>query len=505
MTTISSPSSLSDEQLIAEVKARAASERQATAQLIASLAELDARRLYLGAGCASLFAYCTRVLHLSEHAAYGRIEAARAVRRFPSILERLAEGELTLTAICQLAPYLTPENVASVLQDARHRSKREIELLVAALSPKPTVPSIVRKLPGRTAPDALPESAAPSTEPRACAGASAFAEPPAIGSTSPARVVKPPDVAPLTPTQYKVQCTISRDTYEKLRRAQDLLRHVIPNGDPAAILDRALTLLVADLEKKKIAASAHPRAKREGATRSRHVPAAVKREVWKRDGGQCAFEGTNGRCGERGFLEFHHVVPYAMGGETATTNLQLRCRGHNAYEAEQDFGPWLIREAGDPWLSAVCQLGPDRAEHAWLRPWRRGVRDPSARRRADPPPRGFAGDPLQPHESDPGGDADGRAPFLARPNPPATSRPADFASPWLVAHDGVARRGRRQQDAASLGSSYRCSPVPQQPMPCVFRRLDGPLADAPSFAAVNDCSVSSVFRVFRGISRRARR
>jgi hypothetical protein len=181
--------------------------------------------------------------------------------------------------------------------------------------------------------------------------------------------VKPPIVAPLTTTQYKVQCTISGDTYEKLRRAQDLLRHTIPNGDPAAILDRALTLLVADLEKKKIAATAQPRTRRDGATRSRHVPAAVKREVWKRDGGQCAFEGTNGRCAERGFLEFHHVVPYAMGGETATTNLQLRCKAHNAYEAEQDFKPWLIREAADRWLSAVCQLGPDRGPGARASSW----------------------------------------------------------------------------------------------------------------------------------------
>jgi hypothetical protein len=261
MTTMSSLSYLSDAQLIAEVKARAASERQATAQLIASLAELDARRLYLGEGCASLFAYCTRVLHLSEHAAYGRIEAARAVRRFPGLLEGLADGELTLTAVCLLAPVLTPENVFCVLHDARHKSKRQIERLVATLSPKPTVPAVVRKLPARTAPDVLPENAGPP-EPEACAGAPAFAESHATGSTSPVRVVKPPIVAPLTTTQYKVQCTISRDTYEKLRQAQDLLRHVIPNGDPPAILDRALTLLVADLEKKKIAATAQPRAAR---------------------------------------------------------------------------------------------------------------------------------------------------------------------------------------------------------------------------------------------------
>ena len=49
--------------------------------LVASLAEMDARKLYLGEGCSSLFTYCTRVLYLSEYAAYGRIEAARAARR----------------------------------------------------------------------------------------------------------------------------------------------------------------------------------------------------------------------------------------------------------------------------------------------------------------------------------------------------------------------------------------------------------------------------------------
>ena len=80
---------LSDRQLLTEVNRLASSERQATADLIGSLMELDARRLYLGEGCSSLFTYCTQVLHMSEHAAYGRIEAARAGRRFPMILDLL--------------------------------------------------------------------------------------------------------------------------------------------------------------------------------------------------------------------------------------------------------------------------------------------------------------------------------------------------------------------------------------------------------------------------------
>jgi hypothetical protein len=87
---------LSDDQLLAEVRRPAAAERRATAALIRSLMELDARRLfYLSAGCSSLFTYCTQVLHLAEGAAYNRIEATRAARRFPVIIEArgwLADG-----------------------------------------------------------------------------------------------------------------------------------------------------------------------------------------------------------------------------------------------------------------------------------------------------------------------------------------------------------------------------------------------------------------------------
>ena len=124
---------LSDDELIQYVKRLAANERQATAQLVAHLAEMDARRLYLGQGCSSLFTYCTRVLHLSEHAAYGRIEAARAARKFPMLLEAVASGALHLTAVTLIAPHLAVENVDRIIAAATHKTKREIEELIAAL------------------------------------------------------------------------------------------------------------------------------------------------------------------------------------------------------------------------------------------------------------------------------------------------------------------------------------------------------------------------------------
>src|SRR3982750_4721193 len=124
---------LSDAQLLDEVRALSERERQATGQLIACLAEVDARRLYRAESCSSLFSYCTQVLHLSEHAAYGRIEAARAARRFPVILERLAEGSITLTTVCLLAPHLTIENHVPLLERAQHQTKRDVEYIVATL------------------------------------------------------------------------------------------------------------------------------------------------------------------------------------------------------------------------------------------------------------------------------------------------------------------------------------------------------------------------------------
>lgn len=140
-------SHLTDRALLAEAQRLVAHERQATAQVIALLMELDARRLYLGEGYSSLFLYCTQVLHLSEHATYGRIEAARAARRFPVILDLLADASITLTTVTLLASELTPENHRAVLEGARHKSKRDVMLLVAALHPRPAVPSVVRKLP----------------------------------------------------------------------------------------------------------------------------------------------------------------------------------------------------------------------------------------------------------------------------------------------------------------------------------------------------------------------
>jgi hypothetical protein len=358
---------LSDDHLLRHVQQLAADERALTVQLIAALAELDGRRLYLAAGCSSLFTYCTQVLRLSEHAAYGRIEAARTARRYPVVLELLAEGEITLTTITLLAAHLTPDNHQQLLESSRNKSRRDVERLVAVLQPRPVVPWSIHPLPAAfVGPLAASRTA---TGHSSAADASADAsEPSSSDASEPSSNNEAPllhgndspsvrsAMAPIAPQRYRIQLTISAETHDKLRRAQDLMRHVQPDGDPAAILDRALTILLEQLERRKLAAAAKPRANTpvaDATPSTRYIPAPIRRAVWARDDGRCAFVGTEGRCTERGFLEFHHVKAYAEGGETSVDNLQLRCRAHNQYEAQQLYGPWTN--------SVRTELPPGRA------------------------------------------------------------------------------------------------------------------------------------------------
>jgi len=342
---------LSDDDLVARVKDLAARERDATAELVAHLAELATRDLHLRAGYGSLFVYCRDALALSEHEAYNRIEAARAARRFPVILERLAEGSVNLTSVRLLAPHLTPDNHQRVLESAHGKKRSQVEEIVAGLWPQPDVPPSLRKLPP-------PRPAPPPPAPPIGVARFTATPPPAPSMPPPAR---PAQVTPLSPDRYRVQLTIGGETLERLRLAKDMLRHAIPSGDDAAILDRALTALLADLARKKFAAAEEPRPSRGTAPGSRHIPAEVKRAVFLRDLGRCAFVGTEGRrCAERAFMEFHHVHPYAAGGEATVGNVQLRCRRHNGYEARLYFGQSVPANGGDSVSEQPAPYGPAR-------------------------------------------------------------------------------------------------------------------------------------------------
>jgi hypothetical protein len=204
------------------------------------------------------------------------------------VLEALERGDFTLTAVRLLAPHLTPANHGEVLAAARHRSKQGIQELIASSNPRPAAATIIRRVASQpTNGDATTVSAAAQELERSLPTTAAVTSPRSSSgqdvAATPAPQFRAAVVTPLAPDRYKLQVTLARETYDKLRRAQALARHTLPDGDVGSILDRSLTLLVDDLERCRFARVASPRpSPGESAASGRHIPAAVRRAVWQR-------------------------------------------------------------------------------------------------------------------------------------------------------------------------------------------------------------------------------
>jgi hypothetical protein len=325
--------------LLRDLAALVARDRRITAALLAHLAEVDARKLYLPAGYPSMHAYCVGELRLSEDAANKRIRVARKAREIPALFAAIAEGRLHLSGATLLATHLTVENANELMMAAEGRSKSDIEAMLAVRFPRSETLPMVETVPASGVGDR------PGVE--ATAAANTAAPVPVSGNElapGPVRApIKTTRAEPIARERYEIRVSVGQATYQKLRHAQALLSHRIPSGDLAAVLDRVLDLAIERLEKRKFGArSGHPSIKR--STNPQHFPAQVKHAVWKRDGGQCTFVSESGhRCAAPQPLEFDHVVPVARGGRSTVENLRLRCRAHNQYEAERAFGVEFMR------------------------------------------------------------------------------------------------------------------------------------------------------------------
>jgi hypothetical protein len=319
------------------------------AQLLVYLGEIEERKLYRDWSFSSMFAFCVCELGFSEDVTCNRIAIARAARSMPVILDVLRSGKVHLAGLRLLVPHLTAENQDGVLAEAAGKSKREIEELVARLAPQPPVPTIVRKLPdrGSSAPESPTfsfDSAIPAPLPES--SASAFVP---QSAPEPRGGQRRGRIAPLAEDTFKFQFTASRACHEKFRRAQELLRHRVPNGDVAAIFEKALDLLIEKVKKERFATGRKPRAASTGkadASPSRHIPNVIKREVFERDAGRCTFTGEDGlRCAETGALEFDHLDGFARTRLHQSGRIRLLCRAHNQHAAEQMYGRAFMERA----------------------------------------------------------------------------------------------------------------------------------------------------------------
>ena len=324
---------LANAQLLARVRALVERGNAVEADLLTHLGEVDARRLYLDAGCSSMFIYCQRVLHFAEGVAYKRIQAARVARCHSDVLEAVRRGDLHLTAVALLAPKLTAQNCSELIEAARHKSAGQIKQLLADREPRPAPPAFVRRIPSQPAasPPALPRAALPQAP------------------VAPARPA-PKTTEPLGAERYRVQFVADGATYGQLEELRALMRHQIPDGDVGKILALAVKGMLERVRKQKFAETSSPRPRSaESANRSpsRHIPARIRRAVWQRDAGRCTYVSTGGRrCNAREFIEFDHADVWTWTRAHSIAGITLRCRAHNQHRARQDFGEKHMARSG---------------------------------------------------------------------------------------------------------------------------------------------------------------
>ncbi len=351
------------------------------ADFLVALSAFDARRGWVALGHANLFSFARVELGLSRSGAYWRLSAVRLVQRYPEVIEPLRDGRLCMSTTAELAKVLTGENRDEVLPRYFGLSAREAQEVTAALAPRPELPArdlVTRVERDRRLQPVEPGGPAAGRLPMATSTVAPTPTGEAVQTSGlpPAQLARrsvPPtrdDVEPLTADLRRLHVTVSREFLRELEMARDGLSHAIPGATTEQVLHAALQLLLekqarargqvkrprtvaptpqAPAEPDEVAprppasdgscfgTATEPLHRRTGPREA--IPAAVRRAVWARDQGRCAWPlDSGGRCGSTHRLELDHLEPWARGGESTVANLRVVCARHNALAARQAFG-----------------------------------------------------------------------------------------------------------------------------------------------------------------------
>lgn len=292
------PRGLSDEQLLAAMERFAEEERDRLPGFLACLGEADRRNLPVERGYSSTFDYCVRRLKFSEDEAYRRIHAARAAASRPELLSALSDGYLSLSAVSKIAPHVRRADAPEIIARAEGKSTRELEEMLAPLSPEP-----VRRDRTRT--------------------------------VAVAAAIRDDSDGPSLRTRVEFSFQGSLELRKGIERAKELLSHKFPFGE----LDHVLLEIVEFYLERHDPQTTLRLERTVAAKGGSRIPAAIRRAVWARDRGRCAFIGKDGiLCRARRMLEIDHRLPRALGGADSLDNLRLLCRPHNDAERRRVLG-----------------------------------------------------------------------------------------------------------------------------------------------------------------------
>ena len=393
---MNSITNLSDSELLIQTESIAITERQLHADLIRHLREVERRRLYLGMGYPSLYLFCTKHLKLSEGATFRRISSMRLIRDLPDqeqTLKDLESGQVNLNTLSathrfirqeakQFGKEISPEDRQKLVKEIQNRSQRDCEMLFASLSPQ-AIPSeraraltpihteikfvltaelkakletlrahyshrlgepsyaelfslmadlLLKKI--RPSAEAGSVSKAGSVSEAGSAGVSVIGTGTVAGINTEV-ISEPKKVIGLKTLPHSDQMLAATDGQSSgslsflLNSARDCPDQRGPSTSAA------------------MAGVQHRSRRGSFKANSRYIPAAVRREVWARDGGACQYvDRQSGRqCRARFRVQLDHIQPFAKGGPSTADNLRCACRAHNQWLAEQAYGRRKMSES----------------------------------------------------------------------------------------------------------------------------------------------------------------
>jgi 5-methylcytosine-specific restriction endonuclease McrA len=326
---------ISNDLLLSRAQSLAQKERDLSLEVLQHLREIERRSLYAKCGYPSLFEYAVQELKYSQGAAHRRIASMRLLKEIPEMEAKLERGEMSLSTLSRAQTFFRQERSQVKTRDEK------VEIL--------------KVLENKSAREVERELVCRSTEPEK---------------------LMPERLRPISETHSELKILLNTEMLKELEELKCLLSHARPNASLKELLEFALrdTLTrlrprrpqhkskpAADqLQAKKAARPALPTSeleqqssKRQSAEQKsseprisrptrfkRYIAQHIKREVWHRDGGICTYvDPVSGKCcGSKHFLEYDHIHPVALGGESCTDNLRLRCRAHNQVAALGAFG-----------------------------------------------------------------------------------------------------------------------------------------------------------------------
>jgi hypothetical protein len=302
---------LSNSALVARLRDLVSRERALVTEILQYLREVEERKLFLGFGYSSLFAFCMGELGYSEPEAQLRIQAMRLVRVAPEVADKIESGDLSMSVAAQIQSAsrredLPAEEVQELVRELSGSSKREAEKVLAARFPE--------------AP--RPERARPVSEDRVEVRFSISRE---VAEAAGELFDRGAHVN-FERSYEKLFARLVEQELARLKKAEEKAPRARPEQTAQKPVDTAPPPQKPEESQASNAAQLRP-----DKVISRHIPNPIRRAVFKRQAEGCEYLalGTNHRCGSRHGLQVDHIIPFAEGGTHDPSNLRLLCGAHN--------------------------------------------------------------------------------------------------------------------------------------------------------------------------------